>query len=405
VYGTAGSGGVGVFDVSEPTLPFKVAEYSHCFGVYNVTISDSLAICRTNQGVGIFNITDPLDCVEISYFQTRADVDMDVQGNYVHLTDPAGGMRILDITDPVNMFEASHYYLPGLPMVIKIFVQGDFAYLIGSGNYEFGIVNVANPANPYVVGGIPYNDTFSLYDVHVVEDYAYCGSADGLKIIDVSNPYNPHLAAKCSLAANYCEPIFVANDHAFLGGGGYLWIVDVSDPLNPHEVSQVPYSFIGDIFVVGPYAYIAGPGLRILDVSDPTNPQEIGYYTTPYTAGYYVHCDNDYIYLACGYDGLWIFDFYGYGVADKGLSPSPSKNLKVNSIGNAIKFSYSLRKNSTVKILLLDVCGRVIRQISSNECAGIHADEFTNYGISAGVYFLHVETSDWCETRKVVLLK
>jgi hypothetical protein len=87
-----------------------------------------------------------------------------------------------------------------------------------------------------------------FYDVQAVGDYAYCAFANGLVVVNVSNPANPSFVSQLY----------------FTGGGDGK-----------------------GLFVKDSYVYLADgdSGLKIIDVNDPANPNLVGSYDTPVMLG------------------------------------------------------------------------------------------------------------------------
>jgi len=411
--------GLSVFNVAEPLLPFKIGDYSMLIDISRIKISDTLAIVSSYEEptIGTINIADPLNCSEMAKFKINHYYDtwipeIDVQENYVYATALDSGLRVLDISDPANIIEAGHCIMPGswIPMVSDVFVQNNYAYVASSYDYEFSVVDISDPSNPYAISGIPSAGTLYIYNIFVVGDYAYCAADDGLIIIDVSDPYNPYSVGKCSVST-YCGRIFVSGNHAYLKDypNQCLWIMDISNPYNPFVVNQYPDIDIGGIFVSGNYLFLGSRqvsphGLRILDVSDPANYQEVGYYWTPFMWVDDITVVEDYIYLATYDTGLWILQYYNIGISEK-YTQLELEKLKLNTIGHKIKFSYILNQKSSVKISLIDICGRIIENIVTNEYAGIYTKEIRNTDIPSGIYFLKIETNEWNSIKKIILLK
>lgn len=413
--------GVNAYDVSEPQIPFQVGEFCLSTSMKRRVISiNDLAVVSEcyPSGISVINIADPGNCYVLDSFEFLHPSgswtpEIAVQGDYIYATAWDSGLRVLDISDPTSIAEIGHCYIPGSPpssqaQVLNIAVQGQYAFLgCTRSAYPLAIVNVSDPANPFLVSGVPNSDSFSyVLDLAVNGAFAYCGADDGLKIVDISNPYNPVYVAQCSLS-NYCYPVCVSGDYAYLGdhSNGALWIIKVADPYNPYVVSQCPGN-VSDMSIFGNYVYLAdGQGLKILDVTEPANWQEVGYYRTPYMVCYGVHADGSSIYLANGaQQGMWILEFFGMAVTERIVKPN-SDRIKISTIGRRIRYTYSLQHDSRVKISLIDICGRVIRKIVAHESSGSHTQEITGTDIPAGIYFLRLETDEYCVLEKVVLLK
>lgn len=412
LFGNSGTD-INVFDVSEPVFPFKVGEEKlNAIHTIRVKILGNIAIVSDyyDPSVGTIDITNPQGCFEMARFYINHHYDawtpeIAVQGNYVYVTALDSGLRVLDISDPFNIVETGHCYIPGFRYVMAVDVQGDYAYVISSGNYGLGVVDISNPQNPYLVAGIPY---FGGHSIFVAGDYAYCASDSGLKIISIANPYNPYIISECNFTT-YCDYIYVSNNYTFVRDpiNNCVTIIDVSNPYSPYIVSHIPHS--GKPYVSGNLLYLACDALRIYDISNPAWPLEIGYYKSinlcgELMPGYDVIYANGYIYLTTGYYGLWILEYYGQGVQEK-ISPTLSSNLMLNSISRKISFSLLLNRPSRVKIALFDITGRRVYYETNNTGSGIHNKEINCNQLSAGIYFLRVETEDWLATKKVVLLK
>jgi hypothetical protein len=418
LYGTCD--GVNAYDVSEPLIPFQVGEFCLSTSLKQRVISvNDLALVSEcyPPGISIINIADPGNCYVLDSFEFQHPSyawtpEIAVQGDYLYATALDSGLRVLDISDPTSITEIGHCYIPGSPpqsqaFVLNIAVQGEYAFLgCTRCAYSLAIVNVSDPANPFLVSGVPNSDSFSyVRDLSVNGAFAYCGADDGLKIVDISNPYNPVYIAQCSLS-NYCYPVGVSGGYAYLGdhSNGALWIINVDDPYNPYVVSQCPGVNVSDMSIFGNYVYLAeGQGLKILDVIEPANWQEVGYYRTPYMDCYGVHADGSSIYLATQ-QGMWILEFFGMAVAERTVKPNPAR-IKISTIGRRIRYTYSLQHDSRVKMSLIDICGRVMKSIIAHESSGSHTQEITSTDIPAGIYFLSLETEEHCALEKVVLLK
>ncbi len=410
VYGT--SWGMNAFDVSEPFYPFKVGEYYIGYDISRVKIAGNIAVVGEwfNRSIRTIDITYPNNCVELDRFDIIDQFSYNapefaVKGNYVFVANLWAKLMVLDISDPANIRMVGQCNIPNSQTVVDVAVQGNYAYILyftWNATYAFGVVNIADPSSPYLVSFIPDAGGNKIF---VSDNYAFCATNEGLRIIDITYPSNPMVIGVCSLSTP-CYQIYVSGNYAYLGGGN-LYIVDISNPYNPFIVSQYPAAFRA-IFVDANLAYLASATLRVLDVSNPANPYEVGYYVATNLWGenvssYGVYYANGFIYLATGREGLWILRYYGLGISENITHPL-KKNLLVNTIGKKVKISYTLNKTSPIKISLIDVVGRVVYYTTVNNGPGLHNKELYIPGLSTGVYFLRVETVDWFETEKIILL-
>jgi choice-of-anchor B domain-containing protein len=195
-----------------------------------------------------------------------------------------------------------------------------------------------------LVGGISLHGQSSLnvtYQAHVANqsghtmanicgytdalgnEYALCGTDDGMKIYNVTVPASPVYIGQVPNINNEWKEIKVYQHWAYVTteGGGGLQIVDLSSlPSNPTTY----HNYTGDGAIAGQlttihalhidttkkfvYLYgsnLFGGGAVVLDINaDPYNPTYAGHYTNP--AHNYVHdgyVDNDTLYAGHVYDG------------------------------------------------------------------------------------------------------
>jgi hypothetical protein len=189
-----------------------------------------------------------------------------------------------------------------------IFVKDNFAY-VGDGGY-FRIYNIQNPANPNFRGQV--TEPSDVTGIYVVGNYAYVADgADGLRIINVSNPDSPSYVSRRDTDA--AQDVYVEDNLAYVADGiGGLRIIDVSNPNIPTDAGNynTPGSAFG-VYVINDTAYVADHtlGLRILDATNPIDIKEIGYYSLGggiYADG--IHVKGSIAYVAYGLWGLRIVD-------------------------------------------------------------------------------------------------
>jgi hypothetical protein len=140
-------------------------------------------------------------------------------------------------------------------------------------------------------------------DVEVAGPYAYCAYANGLLILEISNPDSPIYVSK-EFCPGEGRKIFISGNYAYLADRqAGLQIIDISDVQNPQTVGQYQAPWrVNDVFIRGGYAYIIGDyisrGLQIIDVSSPANPVFVGGDTIPdYGRTSAISLSGDYAYV------------------------------------------------------------------------------------------------------------
>lgn len=144
-------------------------------------------------------------------------------------------------------------------------------------------------------------------------DYLYAGFGPELAVLDISMPTHPKRIGYVVLP-DIIGDIDVVGSYAYIidSDRQNLWVVDVSEPTKPIQVGFLDQlGSVNDITVVDNYAYLITRqrGLVILDISNPATPLEINFFTTEWWWNAHdVVVTNGYAYVATYQKGLGIAD-------------------------------------------------------------------------------------------------
>jgi hypothetical protein len=131
----------------------------------------------------------------------------------------------------------------------------------------------------------------SAHAVQVRDDRAFVSSDSGLTVVDISDPYNPHVTAFTPLRGQGNE-LVLYYDYLYVTGDAQkaFHVVDISSPDEPvfknslgekfGLVSGIDCDLSGNLLGVA-----ATAGLVLYDLSDPLNPESLSTYF-PYDAAY-----------------------------------------------------------------------------------------------------------------------
>ena len=185
-------------------------------------------------------------------------------------------------------------------------VVGDIAYVADGAN-GLQVIDVSDPANPEIIGSLDiFEDAKSIA---VEGNKAYVRSyPDGLSVIDVSNPANMEIIGSLDTTNVFA----VEENIVYTTSAMNFQVIDMSIPADPEIISSVFMMEVAncrDIEVVGDRAYLACgySDVHIVDVSDPTSPQVIASIERARAASAVTVIGN-LAYVAYDFEGLGVFD-------------------------------------------------------------------------------------------------
>ena len=311
IYAAAGTVGVQVLDISDPTSPVEVALDNTILEAEKIVAVDNYSLVYSLYGMYLLDISNPVSPTQIAispgWDQYHVN-DMLAIGNTVYLSD--GDFFILNLSNIPLQISGS---LKSEWDVHHVEIRGDTAFMASYA--ELYSVDVSNPSQiqPQDV----YTPPTRLSDFALAGDYAYiAAAADGLRVVDITNPASLTEVADLPLAGS-ANGITVANNYAFILSGSDIEkmtdinLVDISTPTNPQFVNVFHSpADIGQIAVHQQYLYVStlatsGDKFLILDISQPNNIQQVGALSEDYRN---VEVYEDFLYLTNDDGNLSKFD-------------------------------------------------------------------------------------------------
>ena len=235
---------------------------------------------------------------------------------------------LLTLLIPPTVWSANlldHVFTPGIAHAIH--VQGNYAYIASANNSpdlsseydELQIVDISDPNHLNLVSRTEFRTRgIAIHGIYVKGVYAYLATgAEGLYVVDISDPYRPELIQNYSLGRT--SGVFAVGEYIYVTGTrGGLKII-TGNPRDMYEIgaSQIPSNYPGyvgakDIVVKENYAYVAygDAGLQIFNISDPRNPFWVGEYVYPHCFSNAISINEEYAYVGCtGYEwGLQVIN-------------------------------------------------------------------------------------------------
>jgi hypothetical protein len=203
-------------------------------------------------------------------------------------------------------------------------VDSEIAYITVMGENKLKIVDVSNPFNPLELG---FFQAQNIHNVFIEGSIAFlCDFSSGLLILNTSMPSNPTLITTF-ITGGAAWDVQIVEDTAFIADfDSGLIMLNISDKNHPTELGRIA-GRCSSVKVASSQAYVLDfdLGLRIIDVSDQTNPVEIGIYNNgaPFQT---VNTYNNLVYVSDWDEGVKIID-----VSD------PSDPKKIGSFNKAGK--------------------------------------------------------------------
>jgi hypothetical protein len=202
---------------------------------------------------------------------------------------------ILDVSNIYNPFQISSLNMGS--SVTSVVVQGDYAYLSTKRNTgELRVVDVSSPNSPFIAATVNLSGNQNAYDLVVNETELYILQDDDLHSFSITDPTDPEMLDKIDLDGDANE-LYLSGNNVYVAtedDDKELQIIDVTNPANLQAIGEydLPGSLKGtDVFVQGTRAYIStensgsNPEFYIFEISDPTDPVFIG----SYEAGEKIH--------------------------------------------------------------------------------------------------------------------
>lgn len=275
-------GGVQIYEVSEPDQPITLDNWTlwdplinQDFGVRNVAVSWPYLFAPDQAyGLYVLDVSDPTDIAEVASYQTPGEafwVDLSTDNTCLYLADFSGGLRIFDVSDPSAPAEVG-CVTENLERANHVLISGDSLYVTDALGIGLHIFDVSDPTAPKEVAyhktpgvnvtdialanGLIYISDWTHFEIfEMIPEPSPVVDSDGDGVIDSEdncpNVYNPEQApvdrgdVDCEGGINVLDVVAVVNhilntepligeplDRADCNGDGYTDVLDVVGLVN-----------------------------------------------------------------------------------------------------------------------------------------------------------------------------
>jgi hypothetical protein len=275
-----------VMDISVPAATHVVADVPtlYCGGIAVVPPRVYLVGRDPNATFGflqVLDISQPAQPQVMGMLQLGGSVDaggVAVRDGLAYVAFTDYGLRVINVANPAHPFLLGGVYIP-LYGASAVTLVEDLACVASFEGVR--MIDIADPAYPVLRG---YVDTGG-YPTSVVTYGGYVLASDlnmGIRVIDPANPQNPRIVG--SVAMNDSYAVAIQGQRACVGAAGAIGVIDIANPLSPPLVGWCPLPHLAwDVAIVGDLACGIGPdyGLAVIDVSDAASAHFVGQLVVP----------------------------------------------------------------------------------------------------------------------------
>ncbi len=270
--------GLIIADLTEPNTPRVISGVEIPIYVYDVVRNGDLvyvAYSDVNRisHIGIVDISDYENPRMVTNIDVRCGDNLEIHRG--HLYVGSWRLNIFDINEPARPRHVGEYEMPSY----RMFFNGPYAFMC-SGHLNTKIVDIRNPADIRVINNLEWDQV--PVDMHFIERDQAVVLSEGhsnLRIWDIADLNQLRLVNEFSLRGSVID-VVVQGHLAFLAcREDGLKIVDISDPYHPEEIGQFQTEMWAKCLAVqDSLVYIApyynGPG-ELVSVYDPQEPRLI----------------------------------------------------------------------------------------------------------------------------------
>jgi len=276
------------------------------FAIDLIAVNNLLYVANGYDGVRIGKVDRNGTIDWISHIQTNEARDVALAADCLVIADGAGGIKTADVADPrhprIIGKHSSPYFMSA------VVVQGTKAYCAGGlGGVE--IVDIADPRRPSLV----WQERFSeVRGIWVSGQYLYFADGfRGFRIFSLGGKEPAPLSVLDTPGWN-CD-CFVEGNAAYLADGGRgIVIADIANKKKPRMLGSVSLGTIArEIHLRGRTLFVASntKGIAAVDVSNMRKPVVASWHQTV-DDGRGVFADSEFVYLASGSGGVYVFRYH-----------------------------------------------------------------------------------------------
>ena len=374
---------IDITSLTSPVLDSAVLAADQASDIY--VDGNTMYVAGDLSGLHIVDVSDPTRPTSLGNFDTLGmNPTMNavvVRDSFAYVGWQFPRFRTVSVADPEHPEGAGACWIfnPPEDMVLR----DSLVYIAEVARLQ--IVNVARPREPVLVGSCNLEDDAA--GMWLQDTLAYVAYYP-VSIINVADPADPHLIGEIRQG---CSNVVVEDTVAFISSGLLTWY-SVADPTSPYAIDSINLGHTArGLAVVDTVVYATSLGnLYAVNVVDLHQPRVVGTGALPYDAKRIAYAEP-YLYVACWDAGVCVFETVAVGVAEPKGGVSPCGGLRIAPNPTAGCVEILAPGVSTGYVMVRDIAGRVLQQEAARVSAegGVMVDI---RGLQAGVYFVEVKS-------------
>lgn len=345
--------GLAIVGLSDPDRPELAGQYAN-LPVMVAAANQGLLYSGTDRGqqsLWVHDARDPLAIRSSGPFAPRWALDLVLSGESLYAPVWQDGLAVIDLSDPlqpsvVTEINAEQLHGPGLDASL----QGSFLYVAREEN-GVGVMDLSQPLQPALVGefvppqpGDAWMPTsrvtaMQAYAVSLEEIHRQDQPTGQLRLLSLQDPANPVDAGTVDVGRTFTHADLENNGrHVFALASGCdrdgicshrILVLDPGSAALASTLDLPGEAF--DLFTAGDYLYVAAgyDGLYVWDVSDPSDPilAARALPGDPLHQGLAqkVVVDGDWVYLSEYEGGLYVYEQQKISSVSRPPSPVPHR--------------------------------------------------------------------------------
>jgi len=302
--------GIEIYSIEDPGNPQIVSSFLTKGLANGVALNLPFVYVGDVYGFSVWDVTDLQNPIRRSGFTSDSSTGYQERLYYrdglVFIAAYSSGIQIIDVSDPDHPIVVAH--TPTHAYAWDLVLSDQAAYVMDF--FSMSIVDIRRPRFPVMRNNI---DAMFSSGAAIQDSRLYLGYVDGLRIMDIADPFNPIDISDMGPTGNgTAETVSIKGDFVFVGHGGYIEIYDASDPADPIQISYFyPPGHPRKLIASGDYLYtvLDDNGFLVTDISNPYNPVTVQHINTGVGGTRNdVTVDENYVYLSDWNRGLVIYE-------------------------------------------------------------------------------------------------